>query len=56
MVAAARAGIAAKKLAELNITPALRAGARFAYVTLTGRTEAPVMAVLRQFVAARLRD
>lgn len=56
VVAAARDGIAARKLAELNVTPALKAGARFAYVTLTGRTEAPVMAVLRKFVAERLRD
>lgn len=41
---------------ELPVSPALNAAARFAYVTLAGRTEAPVMAVLRKFVAERLRD
>ena len=54
--AAARAGIADGRFAELRLSPALAAGARFAYVTLAGRTEAPVMQVLRRFVAERLRD
>ena len=56
VVAAARAGIEAGTLAELRMAPALAAGARFAYVRLAGRTEAPVMQVLRRFVAERLRD
>ena len=38
------------------MSPPLVAGARFAYVRLAGRTEAPVMQVLRRFVAERLRD
>ena len=56
VVAAARAGIEAGELAELRMSPPLVAGARFAYVRLAGRTEAPVMQVLRRFVDERLRD
>ena len=56
VVAAARAGIEAGELAELRMAPPLVAGARFAYVRLAGRTEAPVMQVLRRFVDERLRD
>jgi DNA-binding transcriptional LysR family regulator len=56
VVAAAREGIAKREMVELPVSPALNAGARFAYVTLAGRTEAPVMAVLRRFVAEKLRD
>lgn len=56
IVAAARPGIAAGELAEVRMAPPLVAGARFAYVRLAGRTEAPVMQVLRRFVAERLRD
>lgn len=56
VLAAARSGIEAGTLAELRVAPPLAAGARFAYVRLAGRTEAPVMQVLRRFVAERLRD
>ncbi|WOP16831.1 substrate-binding domain-containing protein [Ottowia sp. SB7-C50] len=56
VIAAARSGIDAGQLAELRLSPPLAAGARFAYVTLAGRTEAPVMQLLRRFVAERLRD
>ena len=56
VVAAARAGIEAGELAELRMAPPLAGGARFAYVRLAGRTEAPVMQVLRRFVVERLRD
>ena len=56
VIAAARPGIESGRLAELRLSPPLAAGARFAYVTLAGRTEAPVMQVLRRFVAERLRD
>lgn len=56
VIAAARAEIAAGQLAELTTTPPLLTGARFAFVTLTGRTEAPSMGIFRQFVAERLRD
>ena len=56
ILAAARAGIAAGQLTELMTEPPLSLGARFAFVTLAGRTEAPSMGLFRQFVAQRLRD
>ena len=56
IVAAAREGIAAGRLTELRVVPRVQATARFAYVTLAGRTEAPVMKVFRAFVGERLRD
>lgn len=56
LAAAAREGIESGRLVELPVRPRLEANARFAYVTLAGRTEAPVMAVLRAFAAERLRD
>ncbi|MFY0477613.1 LysR family transcriptional regulator [Achromobacter marplatensis] len=56
IVGAARAGIAAGELIELPSDPPLRSHALFALVTLTGRTEAPAMALLRAFMAQRLHD
>ncbi len=56
IVAAARPGIALGTLAEIRVNPPLQAGARFACVTLAGRTEAPAMTILRAFVDERLRD
>lgn len=56
IVGAARLGIAAGELTELATDPPLRSHALFAMVTLTGRTEAPAMALVREFVAQRLRD
>ena len=56
VVAAARAGLKEGSLVELPIKPPLKATARFAYVTLAGRTEAPVMAWFRGFVRAHLHD
>jgi DNA-binding transcriptional LysR family regulator len=56
ILAAARTGIEAGQLAELATEPSLDIGARFAFVTLVGRTEAPSMGLFRQFVAERLRD
>ena len=56
IVAAARAGIAAGPRAELPVSPPLTAGARFAFVTLAGRTEAPSMAIFRRFAEEHLRD
>jgi len=56
ILAAARAGIKTGQLAELVTEPPLTIGARFAFVTLAGRTEAPSMGLFRQFVAERLRD
>jgi hypothetical protein len=34
----------------------LNEGARFAFVTLADRTEAPAMGIFRQFVAEHLHD
>jgi len=56
VVAAARADLQDGSLVELPIRPTLKAGARFAYVTLAGRTEAPVMAYFRAFVHEHLHD
>ncbi len=54
--AAARPRIEAGTLALLPVRPTLRATASFAYVSLAGRSEAPVMAILREFVAQRMVD
>ena len=56
IIAAARAGIEAGRLAEVRMRRPFDTHARFAYVRLAGRAEAPVMQVLRRFVAERLRD
>lgn len=56
IVAAAREPIARGRLVELPVTPRVQVTARFAYVTLAGRTEAPVMKLFRAFVTERLRD
>jgi DNA-binding transcriptional LysR family regulator len=56
ILAAARDGIEAGQLAELVTEPALSSGARFAFITLAGRTEAPSMGLFRRFVAERLCD
>lgn len=54
--AAARPGLEVGTVVKLPLTPVIRIGARFAYVTLAGRTEAPVMALFRRFVTQQLRD
>lgn len=41
------------ELVQLQMQPPLDSGARFALITLAGRTELPVMAEFRQFVADR---
>ncbi len=56
IVAAARSLIQAGELVELETDPPLVASARYAIVTLSGRTESPSMAIFRQFMAERLRD
>jgi len=56
VLAASRAGLDEGGLVELNVKPKLSATARFAYVTLAGRTEAPAMAYFRQFVREHLRE
>lgn len=56
IVAAAREAIAAGTLKALRLEPDVRITARFAYVTLAGRTEAPVMGIFRSFVRERMHD
>ncbi len=56
VMAAAKAGLQDGSLVELPVKPKLKAAARFAYVTLAGRTEAPVMGWFRGFVREHLRD
>jgi DNA-binding transcriptional LysR family regulator len=43
-------------LAELAVKPAMQATARFALVTLAGRTEAPALPIVRRLMAQLLRD
>ena len=47
---------AAPDLVELVMTPALQATARFAIVTLAGRSEAPSLTVVRRLMKDLLRD
>lgn len=43
-------------LMELPISPALNANARFAMVTLAGRSEAPALPIVRRLMKEQLRD
>lgn len=56
IVAAARKGIKAGNLVELSVRPALNASAQFAYITLEGATQAPIMSFFREFVIEQLAD
>jgi DNA-binding transcriptional LysR family regulator len=56
VISAARSGLKDGSLVELHLKPKLVATARFAYVTLAGRTEAPAMVFFRTFVRNHLRD
>ena len=56
VTAACREGLQDGSLVQLPLRPKLSATARFAYVTLAGRTEAPVMAYFRQFLRRHLHD
>ena len=47
---------AGSDLVELTMKPALNANARFAIVTLAGRSEAPTMPIVRRLVQDLLRD
>lgn len=55
ILGAARERMQRGELVPLPVVPALDAGARLAMVTLAGRTELPVMAVFRQFVAGQMQ-
>lgn len=54
--AAAFEGLASGELVDLPVTPRLNVTARFALVTLAGRTESPALGFLRGFVADHLQD
>ncbi len=54
VMATAQDGLSDGSLVELAVKPKLLANARFAYVTLAGRTEAPAMAYFREFVHEHL--
>ena len=56
VLAATRSGLANGSFVELHMKPKFSGTARFAYVTLAGRTEAPAMAYFRAFVREHLRD
>ena len=56
VVAATRSGLRDGSLVELHLKPNFSGTARYAYVTLAGRTEAPVMAYFREFVQDHLRE
>ena len=51
ILGAVREPLDSGELVQLSMQPPLEAGARFALITLTGRTELPVMAEFRRFVA-----
>lgn len=54
--AAAGAGLARGEFVVLPVQPAMTASARFALITLAGRTESPGLGFLREFVAQHLKD
>jgi DNA-binding transcriptional LysR family regulator len=56
IVAAAREQLAEGSIVELVLSPRLQASARFGFITLSGRTEVPSMALFRSFAAERLHD
>ncbi len=56
IVGAARAELASGRLVEVDMVPPFRSGARLALVTLSGRTELPVMDEFRRFVKLHLDD
>ena len=56
IVGAARQYTASGEVVELNTQPTPAMSAKFALVTLAGRSEPPAMAILRAFVRERLRD
>lgn len=56
IVGAVRELLASGELVQLQVRPALESGARFALITLAGRTELPVMAEFRRFVAERFAE
>jgi DNA-binding transcriptional LysR family regulator len=56
VIAAARDLLKDGSMVELPLKPRLRATARFAYVTLAGRTKVPAMVYFREFLQAHLSE
>jgi DNA-binding transcriptional LysR family regulator len=56
IVGAARDGMAQGRLVELGMCTPLQGQARLGLITLAGRTELPVMSVLREFIQKHLTD
>jgi DNA-binding transcriptional LysR family regulator len=56
ILGAARPAMAEGRLVELAMSPPFRSGARLGLVTMTGRTELPVMQEFRRFVKLHLSD
>jgi len=56
VIAATRSGLRDGSLVELHLKPKFSGSARFAYVTLAGRTEAPGTSNFREFVRDHLCD
>jgi hypothetical protein len=56
IVGAAQAELSFGELVELTLEPPFRSGARLSLITLAGRTELPIMAEFRRFVAEHLSE
>lgn len=56
IVAAAREQIADGSIVEMVLSPPVETSARFGFITLAGRSEAPAMLLFRRFVSERLHD
>lgn len=56
IIAAARKGLQCGELVEMELSPAFVGAAKLAMVTLAGRTESPLMAVFRRFVAQQMHE
>jgi DNA-binding transcriptional LysR family regulator len=56
ILGAARSALVEGRLIELAMSPPFRSGARLGLVTMTGRTELPVMQEFRNFVRLHLSD
>jgi hypothetical protein len=54
IIAAASRGLKSGELVEITLDPPFVGSAHLGMVTLAGRTELPVMAVFRQFVAQQM--
>lgn len=56
IVAAAREEVAKGTMKEIDMASPLASGARYAFVTLAGRTQPPAMKVFRSFAVEALKD